>query len=111
MEVYNGGAGVAAGVVATITLPARLSLITETIHTQLGVLMSTDPLVFDVGGMGFDENANLLFNVRVDPELSEPAVLESTVDIVWDGGQISRSVTQIANPLFLYLPAVRQESR
>ena len=48
----------------------------ETIHTRLGVLSEPDPLVFDVGGMGFDENANLLFNNAGRSRIErKPAVL------------------------------------
>ncbi len=108
LEMTNGGAGVAPDVAVTITLSAQVAVITDTIDTMNGVVRSLDPFVFGVGDMVYDDYAHVIFQVQVDPALTASAQLESIVEITWTGGSLQKELIQIANPRFVYLPAIQR---
>lgn len=108
LEMTNGGAGLASQVAVTISVPAQMTVITDTLDTRNGVILSIEPLVFEVGDMMYDEYAHIYFQVRLDAATTDSTILESSADITWTGGCIQQKFLQIANPQLLYLPAVQR---
>jgi hypothetical protein len=108
LEMTNGGAGLAPGVMLTITLPAHVTVLTDTIDVNNSSVLSFDPVVARVGDLGYDGYAHVIFDLEIDPELAEPTYLEYTADITWEDGHIRRTFFQIANAQKLYLPSIQR---
>ena len=87
LSLKNGGS-LAHNVAVTLTIPAELSIITDTIEAEGGELESLDPPVFRIGDMVYGAEAQLGFDLMVDPSLTTTVTPMIGGAIAWDGGSL-----------------------